>query len=115
MSTDLLLNLTAIAATVPAVLIPIAYQVLTRGAWRKTLMGRHIMCFSAMLAALLLHATVVALWSHYPGREVVRWLLYGWLVFVLWRRLYLMLRMQVAPSRHSPLFEIYRQRKEPSS
>ena len=96
-STDLFRWL-VLAAAVPAVAFPIVYYFIAP--WRDTFLGRHTMAFGAMLGVALLNSAVIVFWPDYPGREWVRMGLFGWLIFMLWRRLYLLVAVQRHPERY---------------
>lgn len=49
----------------------IAYWAFTRGGWRHTPAGRHVMGLSAALGALLTLIAVARLWPDFPGRAWV--------------------------------------------
>jgi hypothetical protein len=96
-STDLLRWL-VLAAALPAVAFPIVYYFIAP--WRDTYLGRHTMAFSLMIALTLLNSSVAQFWPGYPGRAWVGLALFGWLIFMLWRRLYLLVAVQWHPERY---------------
>ena len=70
----------------------VLYHVRTRGRWHNSRLGRHLMSFVAVVAAILTLALVSRTWR---DNVVVGWLwvaLYVALVYVIGRRVYLMLR-----------------------
>lgn len=81
-----------LAAAVPLIAFPITYQITTRGAWRKSVMGRHLMAFMGALGAVM----VLTVWGMFAG-DLPRWIgPVAWLVIasVSWWRLLLLLSMQ---------------------
>lgn len=77
-----------VVGTVAAVVSPPCYHVWTRGAWRRTREGRHLMAYMTVLAVALgltaFAAFVAAPWLIYVAPFV-----YAALAFVLWQRLWL--------------------------
>jgi hypothetical protein len=50
----------------------ITYAVSSRGDWRLTREGRHLMTFRASLVLLMAIGTINSVWTSYPGRDVIR-------------------------------------------
>ena len=75
----------------------------SRQPWRSTAEGRHLMSFSAIVAAFLAYATInnVMAWldptlppehadGDYPGRLLFGVALYGFVAWAMWRRNHLL-------------------------
>ncbi|MGH9247993.1 MAG: putative phage holin [Acidimicrobiales bacterium] len=94
-------NALMLLAWAPAVAFPLMYY---WTGWRNSPMGRHIMVYTVVVAAILTETTARALFGSYPGRDWVVLVLILGLVVVLWWRVYLLLtvwRRQIVPSRRS--------------
>lgn len=81
------------AAAVPLVAYPVAYHVTTHGDWRRTLMGRLLMSFMAVLALVMVFAVLAMAWHPLPlwVRPVVWALVAGvswWMLTMLFVRRY---------------------------
>jgi hypothetical protein len=50
----------------------ITYATWTRGDWRRTREGRHMMAFRTSLVLFMALGVTDNIWSHYPGRDVLR-------------------------------------------
>lgn len=50
----------------------IIYAVSTRGDWRRTREGRHLMAFRTSLVLFMAMGVVNNVWDDYPGRDVAR-------------------------------------------
>jgi hypothetical protein len=50
----------------------VTYAVLTRGNWRRTPEGRHLMAFRSSLVAFMAMGALNNVVLHYPGRDFVR-------------------------------------------
>lgn len=50
----------------------VTYATMTRGDWRLTREGRHLMAFRGSLLAFMALAVVNNIWTIYPGRDAVR-------------------------------------------
>lgn len=77
-------NLLLWAATIPALLFPLFYA---RARWERTSIGRQTMALSVSLAMILVISTVTAIFHDYPGRTLVRLVVFATIVPVLWWRL----------------------------
>jgi hypothetical protein len=69
----------------------ISYHVVSRGAWRKTPTGRHLMSMGASLSVIGAQIIANLFLGEYPGRFAVGIVLYGSLVLVGVRQLFLLL------------------------
>lgn len=67
--------------------------------WKVTDEGRHIMSFTVMVGIILSLAVGARLFGPYPGQQYVAVALYGWLVYLLARRVWLMCKANRARSR----------------
>lgn len=69
-----------------ALLFPVAYQVGSRGQWRHTELGRHLMAFSLAVGYALLALLLRVAFGDYPGRGLVNFSAIFGLVGVVWWR-----------------------------
>lgn len=76
----------------------IAYWAFTRGDWRRTPSGWHIMLLTTDVAALLTLILAARLWPTYPGRPVITLVFYAALVGQLIYQCVLLHRVQRQPS-----------------
>lgn len=88
---DIIVALVAIAA-VEAWAFVVLYHFRTQGHWRDSRLGRHLMSFVAVVAALLTLALVSRAWGPLAWLVWVALGLYIALDYVIGRRVYLMLR-----------------------
>lgn len=87
----LVLVLLALGA-LPAILFVILFA--ARSSWRSTEMGRHLMAFMGVCAAVLLLAVARRLFGRYPGYEWVGVGCYGAIAVIMWWRLLMLVRAQ---------------------
>jgi len=67
-----------------------AYQWETRGSWRKTAGGKHVMGFTAVLGAFFGLVFAARVWPSYPGRDWISLVVFAAAVWqVLWRNVLL--------------------------
>lgn len=59
-------------AFIGLVLWVVTYAVSTRGDWRRTPEGRHLMAFRGSLVLFMAMGVINSIWSHYPGRDLAR-------------------------------------------
>jgi hypothetical protein len=74
-----------------------AYWVTTRGDWRRTPGGRHVMQFTANLGVLFTLIVSARFWPDYPGRSVVTLVAFAALVVQIGWRCVLLHRAQHRP------------------
>ncbi len=79
-------------AALPSLLFPPYYQWKSRGAWRHSDMGRHLMTMAVVIALFLSLALTVRLFGRYPGFEYVAVALYGTLAWQMGRLLLMLHR-----------------------
>lgn len=80
-------------ATIPAVLFPALFA--ARSKWRLNLVSRSQMQLAGAMAVVMVLVTATTLFGNdYPGRDVIRFLAYGFLVTSLWRQVFTLLRVQ---------------------
>lgn len=79
-------------AALPSLAFPPYYWWKSRGAWRHSDMGRHLMTMAVVIALFLSLALTVRLFGRYPGFEQVAILLYGTLAWQMGRLLLLLHR-----------------------
>jgi hypothetical protein len=72
----------------------VSYWALTRGDFRLTPEGRHIMQFTANLGVLFSLIVAARIWPDYPGRDAVTLVAFALLVGQIWWRIVLMHRAQ---------------------
>lgn len=88
-------NAAVIATALGALLFVASYAWTTRGAWRTTIMGKHVMTF--MAAILLVSGLAVAaiiFGSDWPHRNVIRTAAWGLIAACIWWRVFLLYRVQ---------------------
>jgi hypothetical protein len=90
-------------AVVGANLFVILYLVLARF-WRSG-SGWHIFSFMVVIALILNHSVVSIYFPHYPGRDVVRAILYPLLAAVIFWRVVILLFVQTEKFRKKQLLE----------
>jgi len=89
-----------------SVSFPVLYHVGSRGAWRLTEMGRHLMAYSAAVGvALGAYISRVAL-GDYPGRTAVMFGALVFLVFVVCWRPVIYLRVRKGKPREAGRHEL---------
>lgn len=81
------------AAALPATLFPILYHVFAP--WRTTDVGRDAMYLSLCIAAFLNLALWIRVFGDFSWRTQFAVCLYGVLVLLCWRRLWLMMHGQI--------------------
>ncbi len=92
------MNLTDVAtiliacAALPSLIFPPYYAWKSRGAWRHSDMGRHLMATTIVIALFLSLALTVRLRGRYDGFEYVAVVLYGTLAWLMGRRLFMLHR-----------------------
>lgn len=62
-----------VVTTLLALACPVAYQVTTRGTWRRSDVGRHLMAFMASMAAVLALSSVRFVLVTVAGRDDPAW------------------------------------------
>lgn len=77
---------------VGSLLFPVLYAIGSRGAWRYTEMGRHLMAFSVAVGYALLAFLFRIMFGDYPGRDFVNYSSLVGLVGVTWWRSLLYIR-----------------------
>lgn len=93
MNLDTLAIVLVIAASIPAILLPIVY--FFGSPWKTTLVGKMMMNKMAAIGvvfALILVGVVTG--GDYPGRDWIRVVAYAYLAIALWAQLVLLLRIQ---------------------
>ncbi|NUR15555.1 MAG: hypothetical protein HOQ13_04505 [Dermatophilaceae bacterium] len=92
MKHDLIFNIATVLVAVGAVLAWTFVFMYRRVDWRATDAGRHLMGFTLMVAIILTLATETRIFGPYPAIQYVAAALYGWLVWLLWSRVLLLVR-----------------------
>lgn len=67
----------------------VLYWMRSRGAWRRTAIGRNVMVLMMSLALIMLLDVAHAFLGDYPGRELLVTTLLGVLTYVIWGRVWL--------------------------
>lgn len=80
-----------------SVLFPVLYHIGSKGTWRHTEMGRHLMAFSAAVSLALLALLLRIAFGDYPGRQLVSFGAMISLVFVVWWRSLLYMKIRRKP------------------
>lgn len=94
MSYSVLALIILAAAAAPALLFVIIYA--ARSPWRSTEMGRHLMAFMGVCAAVLLLAVARRAFGQYPGYRWVGIGCYAAVAAIMWWRLLMLVRAQRA-------------------
>ena len=81
-----------ILGAVPAWLFLFLYHHRTRGRWRRSAVGWHLMAMTTVMGLFLTLAATVRLFGPYPGIEVVAVVLYAAVDALLWQRVLLMIK-----------------------
>lgn len=86
----------AILATFSGALTFVAsYAWLTRGEWRASIMGRHVMTFMAVITIVSsLAVLAIFLGREWPGRNIIRGLAWSAVAACVWWRVALLYRVQ---------------------
>lgn len=94
-------NVMLVIAAIPATVAPLLYF---RAPWRRSKVGKHLMTYMLALAAVL-DLGIVRLGLHSPREatwfSVLRLVMFGFLIIMLWHRLYVVAaaqRRQVQPA-----------------
>ncbi len=91
---DVIYRVALVLLAIGATGYPIYYHLATRGDWRRSAMGRHLMGYTAT-AALLADAGIVRVFfSGLPGQELIRVGAIVLAVFFVWQRWYITVRAQ---------------------
>lgn len=99
---DWIIGAVIVLTWLPAVAFPILYHILTRGNWRKSLIGYQSMEIAVVTALLLTMAIANAfLGEDWPWRDVIRPTLYLATMIALWHRLIVFLKVQRHPERYA--------------
>lgn len=70
----------------------VSYHFVSKGAWRKTSAGRHLMSMGVSLSVIGAQIILNILFGNYPGKFVIGVVLYSTMVIVGVQRLVLLLR-----------------------
>lgn len=88
-------NAAIIATFAGALVFVVSYAWSTRGGWRRTVMGKHVMTFmSAILAVSMLAVAGVVWGTDWPYRDAIRTAAWGSIAAVIWHRVWLLYRVQ---------------------
>jgi hypothetical protein len=83
------------ATALGALVFVVSYAWTTGGAWRSTMIGRHVMTFMTVILALSVLAVVAVIWgSDWPYRNVIRTAAWGVFAACIWWRVWLLFRVQ---------------------
>ena len=80
-----------VMGAIPAWVFPFLYHHRSRGRWRHSALGWHLMAMTVVIGLFLTLAATVRLFGPYPGIAVVAVILYGAVDVLLWQRVILML------------------------
>lgn len=83
--------LVTVAALFPTLAYMFRYRKVSKGAWKNSRTGHHLMTFAGVIAALLMWILFNNVWllvtgSSWAWRSVVGMLLYSTFAFTLWRQ-----------------------------
>lgn len=88
-------NAAVVATALGALVFVVLYAWTTRGAWRTTPMGKHVMTFTAVIFAVSSLAVASIVWgTDWPYRNVIRTVAWSAVAFCLWWRVLLLYRVQ---------------------
>ena len=96
---DLAIVLAVLAAAAGATAFCVRFQVLTRGAWKRTPLGRHLMFFTGAVAVAELLSVARGLFGEWPYRRVVLLVVFGVFAALSWQRWLLLEREQRTPMK----------------
>jgi hypothetical protein len=89
--TDAAVFFTALGALV----FVVSYAWTTRGAWRDSIMGKHVMSFMAAILAVCLLAVIGIIWgTDWPYRNAIRSAAWATIGACIWWRVWLLIRVQ---------------------
>jgi hypothetical protein len=78
-----------------------SYAWTTRGAWRDSIMGWHVMTFMVAILAVSALAVVAIIWgTDWPHRNTIRTAAWGVIAACIWWRVILLYRVQHRPAKH---------------
>lgn len=90
-------NLAVIATFLGALVFVVAYAWSTRGRWRATIMGKHIMIFMVVILTVTTLAVLsIFFGTAWPHRDLIRTVAWGAVATVIWWRVVLLFRAQHA-------------------
>jgi len=90
-------NTLLVLVTVGALFFPLYYQISTRGEWRRSPMGRHVMGYTSAAALLGISGIFRVFLPDLPGQEYVRIFALTLAVIFIWQRNYIIIRAQNFP------------------
>ena len=94
-------DLAIMATMLGALTFCIAYAWLTRGNWKQTIMGLHVMAFMFVILTVSILATLsIFFGTGWPGRDYIRAAAWGSIASMLWWRVALLFSAQRTPGRH---------------
>lgn len=87
-----------VATFLGALVFVLAYGWSTRGQWKATIMGKHIMIFMVVILTVSMLAVLTIFFgTSWPHRDLIRTLAWGAVASVIWWRVALLFRAQAAP------------------
>lgn len=106
-------NFVVASAFLPAVGFPFVYHGMTHGGWRRTLVGRQTMEIGVVTMLLMFLATAKAvLGEDWPGRDVLRPVIYLITSLALWHRVVVFYQVQQHPDKYPLMFDPNNQYKD---
>lgn len=88
-------NAAIVATALGALVFVTLYAWITRGGWRTSIMGKHVMTF--MIVILLVSALAVAaiIWgTDWPYRELIRGTAWSLIAGCIWWQVFILIRVQ---------------------
>lgn len=83
-----------------ALVFVVSYAWTTHGAWRHTIMGRHVFTFMSAILLVALLAVAGVFWgTDWPHRETIRTAAWGLIGACIWWRVVLLYRVQYRARR----------------
>lgn len=94
-SSSLWTDAAVILTTLGALVFVVAYGWKTRGGWRDSLMGKHVMAFMAAILTVCLLAVAGVVWgTDWPHRNAIRTAAWALIGGCIWWRVALLFRVQ---------------------
>jgi membrane associated rhomboid family serine protease len=88
-------NVAVVLTAAGALVFVCSYAWLTRGAWRTSVMGKHVMTFMVAILIVSLLAVAGIIWgTNWPYRTAIRTAAWGLIGGCLWWRVFLLFHVQ---------------------
>lgn len=88
-------NAAVIATAVGALVFVVSYAVLTRGAWRSTVVGKNVMTLMVVITVVsALAVSAIVFGTDWPHRDLIRTAAWGAVAASVWWRVVILFRVQ---------------------